>query len=219
MTDEIQVNQAASDLWISRKSGEITQCDDTSLEESDMPGTLNFWCKMRYWDPREAAALVLGVLPTDLTEEISSSAAFASLERLIARIASKGDPKPTFVLARLKRLKVAIPEGLEEKCWQYNRVYNSKSMKNSELRKALEVEQRRTFSVLEFGNGRAKNSLLAIAYATLRLKYGSRPLYEPKISADLQDMLGNLNFTMTERTLDDWIREINEFGQSVSNPN
>ncbi|WP_454917013.1 hypothetical protein [Xanthobacter sediminis] len=179
-------------------------------------GTLIFWCKMRYWEPHEAAALILGILPTDLTDEMAGSPEFISLKTLIARISSTKTPKLTFILARLKKLNIKVPDFLFDTCLKYNKIYSSKSMKNSELREALKLEREKKLTTLEFSNGKEKGSLLIIAYAALKLKFGATPLYDKAVASKLEDQLSAFNTKISGRTLDKWLEVINDFGAERS---
>ncbi len=201
-----------------RQLGKGKQMDSNILADDDGPGTLNFWCKMRYWKPREAAALVLGIVPTSLTEEEASSVRFISLETLITRIAPKRRPRPTYVMARLRKLGINVPEELFDTCWTYNKKYNSKSMTNSELKAALELEKKRTCATLEFSNGKDKRSLLAIAYVAIRQAYKSTPsLLDTSVASGLEQSLQTMGFTISSKTVDSWLDAINEFGQDNCN--
>lgn len=193
------------------------QENEPDLPDNDEIGTINFWCKMRYWEPREAAALVLGIVPTDLTEQEAASARFTSLETLIARVTSKKQPRPTYLMARLRKVGVSIPDELFDTCWAYNKKYRSKSMTNTELKAALELEKDRVGAVLEFSNGKDKRSLLAIAYVAIRQAYKGKPLLDKAVASGLQDHLIDMQLKMDPRTLDDWLRVINDFGQTNCN--
>lgn len=182
--------------------------NDRGNEDDDLPGTLNFWCKMRYWEPHEAAALVLGFLPTDLTEEMAESPAFISLEKLITRISSKKTPKPSFVLARLRKLKVDVPEHLLKMCRKYNKSYNSRSMSNSELRQELDELRQWCQTLDDYSNGKEKKNIMIMAYAALTLKYGTGNIDLKKAGGDLDTRVMELGYKMGKRTVDKWLRAI-----------
>lgn len=209
--------QRTNDNNNTHELGKEKQMDGIDLTGDDEPGTLNFWCKMRYWRPKEATALVLGIVPTSLTEEEASSVRFISLETLIARISPKRRPRPTYVMARLKKVGIDVPDELFDTCWAYNKKYNSKSMTNSELKAALDSEKKRVDALLGFTNGKDKRSLLAIANVAIRKAYKGKTLLDRSVAAGLQDGLNDMQFKMDPRTLDDWLDAINTFGQDNCN--
>lgn len=190
-----------------------SQMANNELPDNEQPGTLNFWCKMRYWEPREAAALIMGIVPTTLTEEEATSASFTSLETLIARITLKPHPRPTLVMAKLRKLGIDVPDDLFDTCWVYNKKYNSKSMRNSELRAELKAAKSQVNTTLHFSNGKDKRSLLAIACAAISLIPGAKSITDNKVAAKLDDQLSQIGFPMGERTLNNWLDAINTFAQ------
>lgn len=196
-----------------RSIGNITENErhDIAPENRDLPGTLNFWCKMRYWTPREAAALVMEIDPDKITNDTSESPKFKLIRRLISRISANEHPSPSFVLIRLEKLGINVPEYLMAECLNNKKSYQLKVMTNSELQEKVEEleEKLRTFE--DYSNGKEKKSVMMIAYAALKLKYGSTLAGNARAYSDVERKIEDLGFKMKTRTVDKWMEAIIEY--------
>ncbi|MFG1359187.1 hypothetical protein [Xanthobacter pseudotagetidis] len=169
---------------------------------------VDHWSKLRYWKAAEAAALIMGYSPAELPEEVSSSRRFTDLVTLISRASSKSKPSPAFLLARLQRLDIALPEGLLDACEKHRKAYRSDHMTKTDLEQELEALRDALRTLGDANGGKEKKSIFMIAAAALRLKYGDMRLSSPKIASEVESWLTSANVVLQSRTVDKWLMAI-----------